>query len=106
MTEKLILKKLDDQAERLQKIEKAISIIAVQDQKILNLQAQLSALWKKYDNAFSPDGVISKIKQFQAGCPRDNIDKTFKRQDVMIKFQWLVIGLLATIIGTKAMGVF
>ncbi len=103
--EKLILEKLDDQAVRLQKIEQAISIIAVQDQKILNMQTQISSLWKKYDNAFSPDGVVANIKQFQASCPRGNIDKTLKRQDFIIKVQWLAIGLLATIVGSKAFGV-
>jgi hypothetical protein len=105
MSEQLILEKLDDQAERLQNIEKAISIIAVQDVKILNIQSQVSSLWQKYDDAFSPEGVVTQIKLFQAGCPRETIDKTLKRQDNMIKFQWLAISLLVTIIGSKTLGI-
>ena len=106
LMEKLILEKLDDQADRLHKIEQAISVIAVQDERILNMQAQLNSLWKKYDKAFSPDGTVSGIKNFQASCPRDNIDKTLKRQDTMIKVQWSVIGLLVMIVTGKVIGVF
>jgi hypothetical protein len=104
--EKLILEKLDDQADRLHKIERAISVIAVQDERILNMQSQLNSLWKKYDSAFSPEGMVSKIKQHQASCPRETIDKTLKRQDTMIKVQWSVIGLLVMIVAGKVIGAF
>ena len=102
MTDKLIIEKLDDQAERLKKIEQAISIIAVQDQKILNIQAQISSLWKKHDAAFSPDGVVSEIKNFQASCPREQIK-------IDLAKQWIIIALLAAIVTgslLKAFGAF
>lgn len=102
MTEKLILEKLDDLSERLLKIEQVVSILAVQDEKILNLQSQVSQLWKKHDIACGPEGIVNQVKNFQASCPRESFKDTIGRQ-------WVAIGLLATITtGTllKALGVF
>lgn len=70
---KMILEKLDRQDIRLSSIEKAINTIAIQDEKILNISSNVNALWKKYDAAFSPEGVIAKIKDHQAGCPKDDV---------------------------------
>lgn len=96
-----ILKKLDEQTIRLEKIELAISTIAVQDEKILNLQSQVSQLWKKYDSVFGPDGVIPMIRNFQASCPRETIKKDLSKQ-------WAIIGILALVVTgalLKAFGV-
>lgn len=102
MDENLILKKLDTQAGQLANIEKAISKIAVQDEKILNLQAQVSSLWNKYDTAFGPDGTMIEIQKFQASCPRNNIETDLKRQ-------WGAIAVLAAMVTgavLKAFGAF
>lgn len=102
MTENLILKKLDTQADRLEKIEQAISRIAVQDEKILNLQAQVSSLWRKYDTAFGPEGTMVQIQKFQASCPRETVKKELDKQ-------WAIIGLISIIVTgclLKAFGVF
>ncbi len=102
MTEKLILEKLDNMSDRLVKIEEVIAIIAVQDEKILNLQTQVSQLWKKHDQACGPEGIVNQVKNFQASCPRLQIKETIDRQ-------WVIIALLATMVcGSllKAFGVF
>jgi len=69
----IVLDKLDGQDDRLAGIEKAISQIAVQDEKILNLQSQVNALWKKQDAYFGPKGVVSELKNNQANCPKDRV---------------------------------
>ena len=68
-----ILEKLDEQNGRLKTIEQAIASIAVQDEKIINIQSQVNGLWKKFDQCFSPDGVVPKIQQRQASCPRNQV---------------------------------
>lgn len=61
---------------RLDRIEVAITKLSVQEEKILNIQIQQNALWKKYDEAFNPkDGVVTKIARHQASCPRDDVKK-------------------------------
>lgn len=83
----LILQKLDQQSERLSSIEKAVSTIAVQEEKIEALREQITGLWRKYDYAFGPDGLISRIKTHQAACPRDEVKAAISRQ-------WLPSALL------------
>ncbi|WP_300456610.1 hypothetical protein [Desulfobacula sp.] len=100
MTTELILQKLDDQSVRLSNIETAMALMAVQDEKIITIQKQVSILFKNYDLAFNPkDGVVVKIKEFQNGCPRDTIEKTINRQ-------WAVIMFLVAIVGGKIGGLF
>lgn len=70
---KMIADKLDSQDTRLGNIEAAIGKIAVQDEKILNVQVQINALWKKYDDALGPEGTVSKIRNHQAGCPENRV---------------------------------
>lgn len=108
MSESLILEKLDGLSDRLGKIEQVMSLIAVQDEKILNLQTQVSQLWVKHDVACGPKGVISQITSFQASCPRDNFKTTMANQAAMLRAQWAVITLLVVVtVGTlfKALGV-
>jgi len=61
-----IEKKIDD-------IQRAISIMAVQAEKISQMQLQLNSLWKKYDDLCGPEGTVQDIRQFQAGCPRTQV---------------------------------
>ena len=101
MTEKLILEKLEQMEKKVDKIEVAVGLIAVQSERINNLSIQVQGLWGKYDESCRPDGTISTIKNFQAGCPRDSIKETVARQ-------WAAIGLLAAIVTgsiLKAFGV-
>lgn len=59
---------------RLGKMEDAVTSLAVQNNTIISTQKQVDALWKKYDEAFSPAGIISKIKNHQMKCPLSKID--------------------------------
>ena len=98
----VILDKLEEQSSRIKTIERTMSIIAVQDEKLASLQSQQSKLWDKYDALVAPDGIIAKVNSFQAACPKENVKATIARQ-------WAAIALLATIVtGTlmKALKVF
>jgi len=102
MTEKLILEKLDQMEKKVDKIETAVGLIAVQTERINNISGQVHSLWEKYDDAFGPDGVVIQTRNFQASCPRDEIKETISRQ-------WVAIGILATAVTgglLKAFGVF
>ena len=81
----LVLEKLDEQGRRLQQIEAAVVQIAVQDEKIINIQQQLSTLWEKYDKFHGPEGVVTKIRNHQASCPRGQM-----------KMIWSAIVVIAT----------
>lgn len=74
-----IEKKIDAHGEALVDIRKALNCIAVQNEQITAIQDQLSTLWKKYDTFIDPnDGVITKITNFQASCPRSAIQTHIK----------------------------
>jgi hypothetical protein len=105
MSDRLILEKLsnlekqsDNLNEKVDKIETAVGLIAVQSERIDSLQTQVQTLWIKYDEVFKPDGTVSMIKQFQAGCPRDLLKDTLKQQWKVINRLWWAIGLLTTIV--------
>jgi len=96
-----ILKKLEKMEAKVDKIETAVGLIAVQSERINNMSNQINALWQKYDDAFAPDGIVNQVKNFQAGCPRENIKDVVSRQ-------WKAIFLLATLVTgalLKAFGV-
>lgn len=99
MTEKLILEKLDVMARKVDKIETAVGLIAVQSERINNLQIQVQALWDKYDEACGPDGLVNKISNYQASCPRDSLKDSLTRQ-------WIIISLLATIVISSMIKIF
>ena len=91
MTEKLILEKLENMEKKVDKIEAAVGLIAVQTERINNVSAQVNSLWEKYDTAFAPKGVVAEIKNFQMSCPRDTIKSAIDKQ-------WVVIGLVGTVV--------
>ena len=99
MNDDLILGTLEKLEQKVDKIETAVSLIAVQGERINNVSNQVNALWSKYDDAFKPDGVVSQIKTFQSGCPRESIKDALNRQ-------WVIIGLLATTVIGIALRVF
>jgi len=101
MTEKLILEKLDQMEKKVDKIETAVGLIAVQTERINNISGQVNSLWSKYDEAFSPEGILNQVKNFQASCPRDQIKNDLSKQ-------WKVLLLLSTVVTgclLKAFGV-
>lgn len=78
--------------ERLSGIERTLSMIAVQEEKISSLKSQVDGMWRKYDAEFGPNGSVTAIKMYQAGCPADS----FKRNIAQI---WGAIGLVIALIG-------
>lgn len=91
MTDKLILEKLEKMEMKVDKIESAISLLAVQSERLDNISAQTKSLWQKYDSAFKPGGYVDKIKIKQASCPRETMKQRFKEL-------WVAYALLAAIV--------
>lgn len=94
-----ILKKLDRMEQKVDKIETALNLIAVQSERLDTISAQVKTLWGYRDKDFSTDGVIGEIRNFQASCPRKEIKDAFNRQ-------WVTIALLATTVIGIALRVF
>jgi len=79
---------------KVNEIKEAVTEMAVQNERIINLQTQINShqvqidtMWAKYDALIAPDGVLPKIRNFQSSCPRDQI-----------KWMWTVIIPLAVVI--------
>ena len=79
--------------ERLSGIEKTLSAIAVQEEKIAALRTQVDCMWRKYDAEFGPNGSVTAIKLYQAGCPAES----FKKNIAQI---WGAIGLIVALVGS------
>ena len=62
----------------LKTLSNAFAKMAVQNEQITSMQGQLNSLWRKNDKLTSPDGTISKIKDHQAHCPKEEMHRTFK----------------------------
>lgn len=90
-----IEKKLDSHGETLEDIQKTLSLLAVQNEKITFQQGQIATLWGKYDSLVDPrNGVITKILTFQASCPRGNLQSHVKWLWVtLVPFAFLQIGI-------------
>lgn len=91
----MIMAKLEDQDKKLEKIEGAIIQLAVQDNQIVTLQAQVNALFAKYDEQNKPDGLLYTIRQEQAviGAQQKNCQIT--SIGTQVKFIWGSIVALA-----------
>jgi hypothetical protein len=81
MTEDLRLnsieKKLDAHGETLCAIKEGLFKLAVQSEQISTMQINIDALWKKHDSLIDPQkGVLPKIQQFQAACPKETLLKS------------------------------
>ena len=77
-----IEKKLDEHGGTLKEISETLSKLAVQEERIKNLESAQSTLWRKYDQLIDPStGQLSKIVSHQASCPRPQI-----------KFLWWFVG--------------
>lgn len=81
-----IMQELSRQGDRLSNIETAIQSIAVQDNKIIHLQEQVHDLYRKSEVMNSPDGILAKVQNWQASCPRSQFPR-----------MWWAIGLIATL---------
>lgn len=81
-----VIARLEKQDARLERIETIVQAIATQNVRIDSLQRQTDGLWKKYDEAFGPEGIVLRINRHQASCPRAQFAR-----------MWWAIGFLATI---------
>ena len=82
--------KIDKLDQRLEKIEVTIQTIAVQNERITNLQSQMNALWRKCDEQTKTNLEFEKHK---ASCPRVQIARIWWAIGIMITAELTVIGL-------------
>ncbi|WP_319577672.1 hypothetical protein [uncultured Desulfobacter sp.] len=85
---------LSSQTEQLSNIEKSLVTMAVQEKEISHLNNQIDALWKKYDQAFGPEGLIARLQAYAANCPKEHVKANLARQWVAIGS---IIALMAAI---------
>lgn len=99
MTEKLLEEILHQQrahAEDLKEIKETLNTIAVQDERIRQVESQTGALWQKYDALTAQDGIVARMREYQASCPRKEVDNLRKMFWGMILGSGSIyIGLLA-----------
>jgi hypothetical protein len=73
-----IRKTLDNHGDKLESLAEAFSKMAVQNEQIVYLQTQTSALWKKMDDITGHRGVVTQIRDHQAHCPKEEMHRTFR----------------------------
>jgi len=95
----LILSKLETQEKafnkldrRLTGIEKAVIDMALQKKDIDYLTMQYSALTKRFDNLYAPDGAISKLQDCANDCPREELVASVNKL-------WGALALIIALIG-------
>ena len=88
------------QGEDIKDLTKAFSNMAVQNEQLRSTQAQVTALWEKFDKACGPDGIVSKIRDHQAHCPKDDLDAFKKDVTTQYKRVWSTLAILATVYAT------
>lgn len=74
-----------EQRDDIKELSKAFGKLAVQNEQIGNLQNQQAVIWDRMD----------KLRDYQAGCPREQIAKLDKQQTKTLANQWTAIKLLA-----------
>ena len=73
-------RRFDKLDSKIDGIEETIKIIAVQTERIDNNSRDISTLWAKHDDEFGPNGVVTRIKEWQLTCPREQIRVELRRQ--------------------------
>jgi hypothetical protein len=100
-----IIKKLDEQARKLDKIETAIVQMAVQDNEIKNMQIQITALWKKSDEIYKTDGPLNTLLITQGQILERQTSCKVHSVSTQVKMMWAaILGLAATIISKNLGG--
>jgi len=83
---------LQSQSEQLENIEKSLVKIAVQEERLTNIQSQVSALWTRFDSLTAPDGPITRLQACANSCPGDALKGNITRL-------WAALGMLLALIG-------
>lgn len=80
-----IEKELNSHGDALNKIQDALTKLAIRQEGISVVQKQVSDLIEKYNLLANPDGgMLVEIKRFQASCPRKSIN-------THIKWLWTIV---------------
>ena len=99
-----VIKKLDEQARKLDKIETAIVQMAVQDNEIKNMQTQLASLWIKMEDIHKADGPINKILLTQGQIIERQKSCKVHSLSVQVKMLWAAVFAGAMSVIVKNLG--
>ena len=66
-------KRLEAIETKIDGISNTLSQIAIQRDRIERLEERMHAIWTRYDTLISPDGILHKLDNFQASCPRNTV---------------------------------
>lgn len=97
----LVMSQLEEQNKKLDKIEVAITQMAVQGNQIVNLQSQVDALFKKYDDFWGPQGGLVEMQRVQTTTKAKQESCQVGSLSNQIKVIWGSILAMAMTIITK-----
>ena len=105
---------LDEIKTDLKDVKQSLTQLAVQDNRLRNLEHQVEAWWRKHDDL---KACVEKIARHEASCPREQVSKVDEQLQRVAQFQascprrqiatlWMVVipqslvllGLFATIV--------
>jgi len=66
-------KRLEGIERKLDQISETLSKVAIQGERIDHLEKRTHDIWTRYDALVSPDGIVSRIREHQASCPRGQV---------------------------------
>ena len=89
MNQEKLMEKLSTQFDELRK---EVIQVAVQRKEIDHLTDQVNALWRKIDGMNEPNGILSRIREYQGACPGDALKRS-------ISALWGAVGLVIALIG-------
>jgi uncharacterized coiled-coil protein SlyX len=100
----MIMETLKNQDKKLDKIGEAITQMAVQDNEIKNINAQLANLWTKTDHIFDHDGPLHRLTVIQGKMiERQDSCKVHSLSKQVMALWAAIITMSLTLIG-KALG--
>jgi hypothetical protein len=83
---------LKDHGETLKLLADTSTAMQLQQQSITYLTSQCVEIWSKLDALTGTEGVISKIRDYQSHCPKDEMHRTFNWMWGAVGFELVLIG--------------
>ena len=62
----------------LKELADATTKMAVQNEQIVGIQNQLIGLWRQMDDLTGKDGSVTRLKEHQGQCPKEEMHRTFR----------------------------
>ena len=77
--------KQENVASQLERLADAVNNIAVQNERIDNVEEKINVLLSKWDKLADPEhGILMELKTFKAQCPKETLESK-------IKWVWMAV---------------